>query len=58
MKKQITREMELLERRVIEIPADCWDAFKTLVNAPPKEIPAVKELARYAPSWNVFRKGA
>lgn len=44
-------EEELLERRSIEIPANRWAEIEALMNAPARVIPAVKELARYAPAW-------
>lgn len=44
-------ELELLERRVIEIPASKWAEIEALVKAPAKVIPAVKGLVRYAPTW-------
>ena len=44
-------EEELMERRVIEIPAEKWAEVEALVNSPAKEIPAVKELFQHAPKW-------
>ena len=44
-------EEELLNRTSIEIPAENWAKFESLMNAPSKEIPAVKELFKEKPVW-------
>lgn len=44
-------ESELLERRIISIPAKDWEAFEAWANEPAKAIPALKELAAKAPTW-------
>lgn len=44
-------ESELLERRIITIPAEDWVAFESWAHEPPQEIPALKELAAKAPTW-------
>lgn len=44
-------EGELLERRIVTIPAKDWEAFEAWAREPAREIPAVKELASKAPTW-------
>lgn len=44
-------ELELLDRRTIVIPADAWERFEAFVNAPPKDIPAIRRLAESRPVW-------
>ena len=44
-------EAELLERNLIVIPINRWEEIEALINAPARVIPAMKELARYAPAW-------
>lgn len=44
-------ESDMLERRIITIPAKDWEAFEAWTDQPPQEIPALKELAAKAPTW-------
>ena len=44
-------EGEIMERRVITIPAGDWEAFEAWVDAPSEEIPALNELAGRPPTW-------
>ena len=44
-------EIELLERRIVTIPADAWEAFEAWAHEPAREIPALIELATRAPTW-------
>ena len=44
-------EFEMLERRVVTIPAKDWEAFESWASRPAQEIPAIKELAARAPTW-------
>ncbi len=44
-------ESDLLERRIVTIPAKDWEAFEAWAQQPTKEIPALKELAAKAPTW-------
>jgi uncharacterized protein (DUF1778 family) len=44
-------EMEVLNRSVVTIPAEDWDAFEAWVGRPAETIPALTELARSKPSW-------
>jgi uncharacterized protein (DUF1778 family) len=44
-------EADILERRIVTIPAKDWEAFEAWANRPPEEIGRIKELARKAPTW-------
>jgi uncharacterized protein (DUF1778 family) len=44
-------EAEILERRMVTIPAKGWEAFDAWANRPPQEIPALKALAGKTPAW-------
>jgi uncharacterized protein (DUF1778 family) len=44
-------EADVLNRTIVTIPAKDWDAFEAWINRPAKTIPALKKLARVAPSW-------
>ena len=44
-------EMEVLDRRVVTIPAEHWEKFEHWVNAPAKPVPALRELAATRPAW-------
>lgn len=44
-------EIELLERRIVTIPAKDWEAFEAWALQPAQEIPALKELASKALTW-------
>lgn len=44
-------ESEMLERRIVTIPASDWEAFEAWAERPPQDIPALKELARKDPAW-------
>ena len=44
-------EMDVLERRIVTIPAADWKKFESWVNAPPKPMPALRRLARSRPTW-------
>lgn len=44
-------ETDLLERRVVTIPAKDWERFEAWAAQPPRAIPALKELARRPPTW-------
>ena len=44
-------ESDLLDRRIITIPAKDWAKFEAWANKPAKQIPALKELAKKAPTW-------
>jgi len=44
-------EADIVERRIITIPARDWEAFETWANRPPEEIAGLKDLARTTPKW-------
>jgi uncharacterized protein (DUF1778 family) len=44
-------EMDMLERRVVTIPAKDWEAFEAWADRPPQKIDALEELARTHPAW-------
>jgi uncharacterized protein (DUF1778 family) len=44
-------EMEMLERRIVTIPAKDWEAFEAWANRPARKIAALEELARSEPKW-------
>jgi uncharacterized protein (DUF1778 family) len=44
-------EIDMLERRVVAIPAKDWEAFEAWADRPPQKIAALEELARTEPEW-------
>lgn len=44
-------EIDVLERRVVAIPAKDWEAFEAWAHSPGKKISALEELARSNPKW-------
>jgi len=44
-------ELDMLERRIITIPAADWEAFESWAFQPGKVIPALRELAARSPTW-------
>ncbi|MBI3928512.1 MAG: DUF1778 domain-containing protein [Armatimonadetes bacterium] len=44
-------EMEVLEHRTVSIPARDWERFEAWVNAPARDVPALRKLARTTPVW-------
>ncbi len=44
-------EADILERRIVTIPAKDWEAFEAWANSPPRTIAALEELARVPPTW-------
>ncbi|EIJ34971.1 DUF1778 domain-containing protein [Thiothrix nivea] len=44
-------ELEVMERRIIEIPVALWEQFEAWLDEPAKEIPALKRLAASTPVW-------
>ena len=44
-------EIDVLERRIVTIPAEDWEAFEAWVERPPQHLPAIAELARRSPTW-------
>ncbi len=44
-------ELELLDARVVTIPAADWARFEAWVDAPAKDVPALRTLAATRPAW-------
>jgi uncharacterized protein (DUF1778 family) len=44
-------ETDVLEHRIITIPAKDWERFEAWAAKPARAVPALKELARRPPTW-------
>jgi uncharacterized protein (DUF1778 family) len=44
-------EMDVLERRIVVIPAKDWERFEAWAAKPARKIAALDELARRSPTW-------
>jgi uncharacterized protein (DUF1778 family) len=44
-------ESEMLDRRIVTIPAKDWAAFEAWSSQPAQDIPGLKDLAAKAPTW-------
>jgi uncharacterized protein (DUF1778 family) len=44
-------EADILERRIVTIPAKSWEAFEAWADRPPQEIAGLEDLGRKAPTW-------
>ena len=44
-------EMDVLERRIVAIPAKDWERFEAWAARPAREIAGLKDLARKPPTW-------
>lgn len=44
-------EADLLERRTVTIPAEDWEKFEAWVDAPARDVPALRKLAATRPAW-------
>jgi uncharacterized protein (DUF1778 family) len=44
-------EMDILDRRIVTIPAQDWQKFEAWVSAPAKDVPALRRLAGIRPVW-------
>ncbi len=44
-------ESEMLERRIVTIPADDWEAFEAWTRQSARNVPALRELAGRKPTW-------
>src|SRR5262245_3110314 len=44
-------EIDVLERRLVTIPAKDWEAFEAWAHRPPQKIAGLERLARAAPKW-------
>jgi uncharacterized protein (DUF1778 family) len=45
-------ELELLDHRIVTIPAADWEKFEAWAHAPAKPVPALRELAATRPAWH------
>jgi uncharacterized protein (DUF1778 family) len=50
-KALVEAEMDLMDRRVITIPAEDWEKFEAWVHSPPKELPGLRKLLGTRPVW-------
>jgi uncharacterized protein (DUF1778 family) len=44
-------EIDVLDHRLVTIPAADWEKFENWVKAPPKSVPALRDLAATRPAW-------
>jgi uncharacterized protein (DUF1778 family) len=44
-------ENDVLDHRIVTIPAADWEKFEAWVEAPAKDIPALHDLAAHRPAW-------
>jgi uncharacterized protein (DUF1778 family) len=44
-------EVDVLERRIVTIPAKDWERFEAWAARPVREIAGLKDLARKPPTW-------
>jgi uncharacterized protein (DUF1778 family) len=44
-------EVDVLERRIVTIPAKDWERFEAWAARPAREITGLKDLARKPPTW-------
>jgi uncharacterized protein (DUF1778 family) len=44
-------EMDVLDHRLVTIPAEDWEKFEAWVEAPAKDVPALRQLAAGRPAW-------
>jgi uncharacterized protein (DUF1778 family) len=44
-------EADLLERRIVVIPAEDWERFEAWVDSPAREVPALRKLSQTRPAW-------
>lgn len=44
-------ELELMDRRIVTIPAEDWEKFEAWVRSPPEDRPRLRELAKSRPAW-------
>jgi hypothetical protein len=44
-------EIDMLERRIVTIPARDWDRFKSWAAQPAREIAGLQELFGITPTW-------
>lgn len=44
-------EIDVLDHRLVIIPATDWERFESWVQSPAKDVPALRELAATRPAW-------
>jgi len=44
-------ELDVLNRSIVTIPAEHWEAFEAWASRPAEMLPALTELARHTPTW-------
>jgi uncharacterized protein (DUF1778 family) len=44
-------EQDLADHRLVTIPAENWEQVEAWVNAPAKDVPALRDLAAHRPKW-------
>ena len=44
-------EMDVLDHRLVTIPAGDWEKFEAWVEAPARDVPALRQLAASRPAW-------
>jgi uncharacterized protein (DUF1778 family) len=44
-------EIDVLDHRLVTIPAANWEQFEGWVHSPAKDVPALRELATMRPAW-------
>ncbi|MHC1547990.1 type II toxin-antitoxin system TacA family antitoxin [Phyllobacterium sp. K27] len=44
-------ELELIHQNRVVIPAIDWEKFEAWVDNPPKDVPALRDLAKTRPAW-------
>jgi uncharacterized protein (DUF1778 family) len=44
-------EMDVLDHRLVTIPSEDWKKFEAWVEAPAKDVPALRKLASNKPAW-------
>jgi uncharacterized protein (DUF1778 family) len=44
-------EADLLNRRIVTIPAKDWARFEAWASSPAKDVPALRKLASTGPAW-------
>ncbi len=50
-KALVEAEMDLMDRRIITIPAEDWDKFMAWAESPPEDVPELRRLAATRPVW-------
>lgn len=44
-------EQDVLDHRLVTIPDEDWDRFEAWVQAPAKDVPALRKLSATRPAW-------